>query len=184
MTIDDRGPRPAPAPPGAGLIGPRIVAAVLLVASVLLIVSALGIARGGGFTVIGPGAIPLAIAIGLAVLSAALLVRTTAAPDLDLAEHAALEERVTHWPTVGLAGAALIVYALALDGVRLGELEIPGLGFVVATAAFLPITARIMGSRAWIRDTVAGVVLAVVLYVGFTEYLGIRLPAGLLGLVL
>lgn len=183
MTTDDRGPTPA-SPPGAGLLGPRIVAAVLLAASLLLVVSALGIARGGGFTVIGPATIPLAIAITLAVLGAALLLRTTAAPDLDLAEHAALEERVTHWPTVGLTAAALVAYALAMDGVRLGDLEIPGLGFVVATGAFLPVTARILGSRAWLRDTVAGIVLALVLYFGFTEYLGIRLPAGLLGLVL
>jgi putative tricarboxylic transport membrane protein len=183
MTTDDRGPRPAPAP-AAGIVGPRIVAAVLLVASLLLIVSALGIARGGGFTVISPATIPLAIVIGLAVLSAALLARTTISVDIDLAEHAALEERVTHWPTVGLAAAALVVYALALDGMRLGDIEIPGLGFVVATAAFLPITARILGSRAWVRDIVAGLGLALVLYFGFTEYLGIRLPAGLLGLVL
>ena len=183
MTTDDRGPTPASAP-GDGIVGPRIVAAVLLVASVLLIVSALGIAAGGGYSIIGPATIPLAVAIGLGVLSAGLLLRTTVMPDTELAEHAALEERVTHWPTLGLTAAALVAYALALDGVRLGDLEIPGLGFVVATAAFLPVTARIMGSRAWIRDTVAGVVLAVVLYVGFTEYLGIRLPAGLLGLVL
>jgi len=183
MTTDDRGPRPAPVP-GAGLLGPRIVAAVLLAASVLLVVSALGIARGGGFTIIGPATIPLAIVIGLAVLSAVLLLRTTAMPDHDLAEHADLEERVTHWPTVGLAGAALVAYAIALDGIRIGDLEIPGLGFVVATGLFMPVTARILGSRAWLRDTVAGIVLALVLYFGFTEYLGVRLPAGLLGLVL
>ena len=183
MTTEDRSRGSATAP-GEGLLGPRIVAAVLLIVSLLLVVSALGIAAGGGYSVIGPATIPLAVAIGLAVLSAALLLRTTVMPDLELAEHAQLEERVTHWSTVGLAVAALVGYALALDGVRLGDLEIPGLGFVVATAAFLPITARIMGSGAWMRDTAAGIVLAVILYVGFTEFLGIRLPAGLLGLVL
>jgi putative tricarboxylic transport membrane protein len=183
MTTEDRGRGPAMAP-GAGLLGPRIAAAVLLVVSLLLVVSAFGIAAGGGYSVIGPATVPIAVAIGLALLSAALLLRTTVMPDLELAEHADIEERVTHWPTVGLTAAALVAYALALDGVRLGDLEIPGLGFVVATAAFLPVTARILGSRSWLRDTVAGIVLAVVLYVGFTEYLGIRLPAGLLGIVL
>ena len=183
MTTEDRDHGPAPAP-GDGLLGPRIAAAVLLGASVLLIVSALGIVSVTGYTVIGPGTFPLVVAAGLAVLSAAFLLRTTVMPDLELAEHAALEERVTHWGTVGLTAAALVVYALAMDGVRLGGLDVPGLGFVVATALFLPITARILGSEAWVRDTVAGIVLALVLYFGFTEYLGVRLPAGLLGLVL
>ena len=183
MTTDDPGPTPTPAARD-GIVGPRIVAAALLVVSVLLILSAQGIAAGAGYSIIGPATIPLGIAIGLGVLSAALLLRTTVMPDTELAEHAALEEHVTHWPTVGLTAAALVAYALALDGVRVGDLEIPGLGFVLATAVFLPVTARIMGSRAWMRDAVAGVVVAVVLYVGFTEYLGIRLPAGLLGLVL
>lgn len=177
----DRGPMAAP---GAGLFGPRIVAAVLLVTSTLLIVSALGISSVTGYTVIGPATIPLGVAIGLSVLSAVLLLRCTAAPDLELAAHAADEEAATHWTTVGLAAAALVAYAVALDGVRLGGLDIPGLGFVVATALFLPITARILGSEAWLRDVVAGLVLALVLYFGFTEYLGVRLPAGLLGLVL
>jgi putative tricarboxylic transport membrane protein len=169
---------------GLGLRGPRIVAVVLLVAGVLLIVSAFGIARGGGYTVIGPATGPLAVAIGLAILGAVFVLRTTVRPDRDLAEHAALEERATHWRTAGLTAGALVVYALALDGVELGGIEIPGLGYVVATAIFLPVTARILGSRALLRDAVAGLVLAVVVYFGFTEFLGVRLPAGLLDPVL
>jgi putative tricarboxylic transport membrane protein len=59
-----------------------------------------------------------------------------------------------------------------------------GLGYVVATALFLPVTAWILGSRSPIRDLVVGVGLAVAVYIGFTEFLGVRLPAGILGLVL
>jgi putative tricarboxylic transport membrane protein len=183
MTAEGREPERPPAP-GPGLLGPRIAAAVLVAVGALLVVSAFGIARGGGYTVIGPATVPLVVAIGLAVLGALFVLRTTVRPDHELAERAADEERVTHWPTAGLAAVALVLYALALDGVEVAGIEIPGLGYVVATAIFLPITARILGSRALLRDAIAGLVLALVVYFGFTEFLGIRLPAGLLGPVL
>ncbi|MGH2402620.1 MAG: tripartite tricarboxylate transporter TctB family protein, partial [Candidatus Limnocylindria bacterium] len=108
------------------------------------------------------------------VLAALFALRTTLFPDADLAERAADEERATHWPTVGLVALALVVYALALGA----------LGYVVATGLFLPVTAWILGSRSPIRDIVVGVGLAVVIFIGFTEFLGVRLPAGILGLVL
>lgn len=165
----------------AALLGPRILAAVLLGLAALLIVSALGVARGGGYSVIGPATIPLVVAIGLLVLGAAFALRTTVMPDADLAELAADEEAMTHWPTVGLAGAVLVAYALALDGFAMGPLDVPGLGYIVATGLFVPVTARVLGSRSPIRDVVAGIALAVLIYIGFTEFLGVRLPAGILG---
>jgi len=166
------------------LAGPRILAGVLLGLAVILIVSALGIARGGGYSVIGPATFPLAVAIGLLVLAAIFAVRTTLRPDVDLAKQAAEEELACHWPTVGLIALALFGYALALDGFDLGPLEVPSLGYIPATAIFLPLTARILGSRAWRRDVVAGLGIALVVYFGFTEFLGVRLPGGLLDLVL
>ena len=180
MAIEDRGLEPA-APSRAGLIGPRIAAVALVVVGVLLTLSALGIARGGGYTVIGPATGPLVVAIGLTALGALFLLRTTVWPDLELGASSELEERATHWPTAGLTAAALVLYALALDGVELGGIEIPGLGYLVATAIFLPATARILGSRAWLRDVIAGLIVSTVLYFGFTEFLGVRLPAGILG---
>lgn len=167
-----------------GLVGPRVAAAVVLGLGALLIVSALGIARGGGYTVIGPATGPLVVAIGILVLGGIFVLRTTIVPDTELARSAAEEESACHWPTVGVVGAALVLYALALDGVRLGDRDVPGLGYVVATALFLPIVARLLGSRAWLRDAVAGLAISLVVYFGFTELLGVRLPAGLLGLVL
>jgi len=180
MTTRDREPgerHPA-------LLGPRVVAAVLLALGALLIVSALGIARGGGYSVIGPATIPLVVAIGLLVLSVLFAVRTSLSPDADLATLAADEEAVTHWPTVGLTGLTLVAYALALDGFAIGPLDVPSLGYIVATALFLPVTARVLGSKSPIRDVIAGLAIAVAVYIGFTEFLGVRLPAGILGPVL
>ena len=182
MTSDDtRGSRSVPR---TGLLGPRIVALALVAIAAILIVSALGIGRGGGYQLVGPATVPLAVAIGLLVLSAAFLVRTTLVPDHDLAKEAVEQEDATHWPTIGLTAAALVGYALALDGFEVGPVEVPGLGYIVATGVFLPLTAWILGSRSPIRDTVAGFAIAIAVYIGFTQFLGVRLPAGILGPVL
>ena len=178
MTTEERGPTGAQ---GGGLLGPRLVAVVLLALAAVLIVSALGIARGGGYSVIGPATVPLIVAVGLLVLGAIFALRTTVLPDTDLAEQAAAEERATHWPTVGLAALALVGYALALDGFALGPLDVPGLGYIVATGLFLPLTARILGSRSPIRDVIIGFGIGIFIYFAFTELLGVRLPAGILG---
>jgi putative tricarboxylic transport membrane protein len=181
MTTEDRGPRDAQ---GGSLAGPRVLSVVLLLLAAALIVSAFGITRGGGYSVIGPATIPLVVAFGLLVLSAIFAVRTTIRPDQDLAERAAEEEFACHWPTVGLIALALFGYALALDGFDLGPIEVPSLGYIPATGMFLPITARILGSRALVRDVIVGFGIAIVIYFGFTEFLGVRLPGGLLDLVL
>lgn len=180
MTTEDRAPRKAQ----GGFLGPRLVAVALLALAAILIVSAFGIARGGGYSVIGPATIPLVVAIGLLVLAGIFALRTTVVPDLDLADQAASEDVVTHWPTLGLTAAVLIGYALALDGFELGPIEVPGLGYIVATGLFLPLTARILGSRSPIRDVIAGFVISLVVYFGFTQFLGVRLPAGILGALL
>ncbi|MEO8247322.1 MAG: tripartite tricarboxylate transporter TctB family protein [Chloroflexota bacterium] len=178
MTPTRPGPRNAD-----GFLGPRLVAALLVGLAVVLIISALGISRGAGYTVVGPQTIPLVVAIGLLIMGLVFGLRTTVRPDADMAAAALEEERVTHWPSVLLAAGALLVYAMALDGIRLGGVKVPGLGFLVATAVFLPVVARILGSRSPLRDLVVGVVMASVLYVAFTEYLGVRLPPGLLDFV-
>ena len=103
---------------------------------------------------------------------------------VELAVMAAEEEAVSDWRSVGLIGLALVVYAFALDGVRLGSTHVPGLGYPIATAILLPVIARILGSRSPLRDVAVGVVVAAVIYVGFTQFLGVRLPGGLLESVL
>ena len=164
-------------------LGPRLVAGFLLAISLLLIVSAIGIATGAGYSVVGPATIPLAVAVGLLILGAVFAARTTVMPDTDLAERAADEDRATHWPTAGMTLGLLILYGLALDGFELGPLDVPGLGYVGATGRFLPGVAWVLGSRSTARDVIIGFAVAGILYLGFTEYLGVRLPPGLLDLV-
>lgn len=162
------------------LLGPRLVAAVLFFGAAFLITQALEVQRGAGYSVVGPGTVPLAATVGLLVLAGIFALRTTLLPDTDLGVQAAEEERAAHWPTIGAIGGLLVLYAVALNGTRLGPIEIPGLGYILATIVFLPAATWALGSRSLVRDFVVAAVLALVIYFGFTEFLGVRLPAGLL----
>jgi putative tricarboxylic transport membrane protein len=123
---------------------------------------------------IGPRFFPLIVAVGLTALGALWLLRLRVRPDAVLTAHIAEEAAATHWPTVGLTAAALLVYAFALGS----------LGYIAATALFFPFVARVLGSRRIVRDALIGLALAVVIYFSFTRLLGVRLPAGLLDFTL
>jgi putative tricarboxylic transport membrane protein len=125
--------------------------------------------RGGGISVSGPRFVPLVVSIGLIGLALAFLARTTLAPDAELGRKAAEEAAATHWPTPTLLAALFVAYVLLLEP----------LGFVIATVLFVPLAARLLGSRASVRDAVVGAVIGVGMYIAFTEYLGVPLPAGI-----
>jgi putative tricarboxylic transport membrane protein len=156
--------------PGSTLLGPRIAAVAVVALGALVLYESFQIPRGGGYVAVGPRFFPLLIAIGLLLFGALFLLRTTLLPDRALAERTREEEAATHWPTVGVLALLLVLYAFALDA----------LGYVAATALFFPLAARGLGSRRIVRDLLVGLVLAVVVYEGFTRYLGVRLPSGIL----
>lgn len=76
----------------------------------------------------------------------------------------------TDWQCVGSIALALAVYVLLIERA----------GFIIASVALFVIAAVGMGSRNYLRDIAIAIVLAVVVYYGFTEGLGVRLPAGVL----
>jgi putative tricarboxylic transport membrane protein len=149
--------------------GPRATGAVLLAASVAIFVAVFSIRGREEWSVSGPRFVPLIVAIGLIVLSAAFLARTFVKPDLELAERSAEEDAATHWATPGLLLAAMVAYALVLEPV----------GYIISTAVFFVPVARLLGSRSPLRDVIVGLVLGVGLFTAFTQYLGVSLPGGL-----
>lgn len=163
------------------LLGPRIVAGALVVGGGVLVYQALQVGRTAGYTVVGPSSAPIFVSTGLIALGLLLAIRTTTSRDDDLAAHVADEERATHWPTVAWLLLTLVGYGIALNGAEIGPIEVPALGYVLATGAFLPLAARVLGSESPVRDLVVGFGLAIAVYVGFTQFLGVRLPAGVLG---
>jgi putative tricarboxylic transport membrane protein len=156
------------------LVGPRVVAVLLIAAGAFLIYHSLQIGATHGYSVVGPSIAPIAVSVCLLLLGAIFTLRTTVLADTDLAEAAGAEEAMTHWPTVLLLGCLLVGYAFALAP----------LGYIVATALLVPISSRILGSRHLLRDSALGVGLALVIYFGFTAFLEIRLPQGILAPVL
>jgi putative tricarboxylic transport membrane protein len=155
---------------GRSLVRLRLVAAGVVLIGLVALVATFQIAQPGGYSPVGPRGFPLIVSVGLLAVGILFLLRVTVWPDRGLVATAQEEDRATHWPTPGLLLLLLIVYAVALQPI----------GYVLATAVFVPISARMLGSRRLRRDVVAGLVLGVVLYLGFTQFLGVRLPAGLL----
>jgi putative tricarboxylic transport membrane protein len=156
------------------MVGLRATAVGVLVVGAIALWQSLAISEGGGYSTVGPRFLPVVMSVALLVLGAAFLVTTTLRPDAFLVHKAADEHAKTYWPTPVLLGVLLVVYAFALGTA----------GYLLATAVFVPVTARVLGSRRPARDTVVGVVLALVLYFGFTRALGVRLPDGVLEPVL
>ena len=160
------------APPSVsrGLLGLRLTALGVVALGAIGLWGATQIREPGGYSPVGPRVFPYAVSAGLAIFGLLFLARTTFWPDRELIEKARNEEATTHWPTPLLLGGALIVYAFLLTWV----------GYIIATTLFLPASSRILGSRQPVRDVAVGIVLGSVLYFAFTEFLGVRLPAGLL----
>jgi len=154
--------------PARAWAGPRLAGLALLALGALALGGTFAIRSPTGWAVSGPRFFPLVIAIGLIACALAFLATTTVRPDVALAEKAAVEEADTHWPTVGLLGAALVAYAVLLSP----------LGFVIATTLFLPVGARVLGSTSPVRDALAGLGVGLAVYYLFSYQLGVGLPSG------
>lgn len=149
--------------------GPRLAGLALLAGSVAVLIAVTAIPGRGGYEPSGPRFVPLIVAIGLLALSALFLARTFVRADVELAERSAAEDDATHWVTPLLLVAGLVVYVWLLEP----------LGYPVATLVFFVAVARVLGSRALLRDVAIGLLLGFGLFTAFTQYLGVALPAGL-----
>ena len=157
-----------------GLLEARVAALAVGGLGVVSLIGASQVRAPVGYTAVPASVMPLVVGVGLVAFGMLLLLRATIWPDLDHLARVAAEAAATHWRTTLLAIAGLVAYALLLGP----------LGYVVATGMFVPIQARVLGSGSPLRDIAVGVGLAVVVYLGFTQFLGVRLPAGILEAVL
>ena len=161
------------APPRPSWAGPRATALGLLALGAVALVATFAIPGGrDGWSMSGARFFPLLVSIGLIVCSLALLARATVLRDADLGRHAGEEAAETTWSTPVVLAVALVAYVLVLEP----------LGYVVATALFFPLASRALGSRALVRDGVAGIVFAVAVDALFTRVLAVPLPIGIVGL--
>jgi putative tricarboxylic transport membrane protein len=124
------------------------------------------------YSMVGPRVIPYIVGAGLVLtgLWLAFEALTGRAATVSTESEDVDPTLPTDWRTVGLLALALLVYLVLLEPA----------GFVIASALLFFGAAYAMGSRHYARDLVVGVLLAAVLYVGFTRGLDLQLPAGIL----
>lgn len=159
----------------------RIVAAlVLMVLSATFLVFVFDIRSPDGLDPAGPRFFPLLVTSAWLLLSVAYLVEGLRSPPVarpaagtghGTAMSGEASDARTWFEPVAIA-VLLLLYAF---------LVVP-LGYVVSTALLFFVAARVLGSRQVARDAVVAVVLTVVVYIAFTRFLDISLPAGVLGL--
>lgn len=147
---------------------------VLVLGAAVVLFDAIRVSVEGGWGPQEPGFFPMVVGIGLMFFGVAFLVSTTLKPDQVLLEQAAVEHDRTHWRTLWSIIFVLLVYAFALGP----------LGYVIATSFFFFVVARLAGSRQPVRDSIVAVLFSLAVFFAFTEVLGVRLPAGLMDLVL
>jgi putative tricarboxylic transport membrane protein len=151
--------------------GPRATGVALLVVGVVALAATFAVPGRDPWSLSGPRLFPLIASIALIALSGAFLVRTFVKPDDELGVFAAREAADTEWRVPVLVGISLLAYAELLEPV----------GYLLSSAAFFPLVARILGSRALVRDAVAGAALSLLVYTLFTQMLAVPLPIGILG---
>ena len=169
----------------------RLAGVLIAVLGAWILWQAFALQVGPGHAAVGPRVFPIIVGLGILASGVALaLSRPQHTPEAvpgevggvaaNALEHDALEHGAGHaeaeaaaeepidWATLGWMAALLAVYIAAY---------IP-LGFPIASALFLIAGARVLGSRAWLRDLIAGVVVSLAAYVVFTSLLGLELPGG------
>ena len=120
------------------------------------------------FSAVGPRAFPIMIGIGM-LLSGVWLGLQTWHRQTNAFKFSDLEE--IDWKTWGATVLVFLVYILIFEPV----------GYLISTAVFLFVVARVLGSRAWLRDTIVSVTTSLAVYYFFNGLLKVGLPKGLLG---
>lgn len=151
----------------------RLTAVAFVALGGVALYEALRIAGDSGLSPSEAAFFPLIVSVGLLAFGSLFLIRVTVLPDREIVSRATSAQAATRWRTVGLIAASLIVYVFVLAP----------LGYILATGLLIPVVTRILGSRHRYRDPIVGFGLAIAIYVGF-QFLGVRLPEGVLGIFL
>lgn len=138
-----------------------VIAGGLFFLAALVAWNALGGGGGPGYSRIGPNAASFVVAAGLALLGIGTIV-------------AALRGSLPEREPYDLMAVCLILGGLLA---MIAILTLGG-GFVPGVTLLFALTARAFGRRALVNDIVIGLVLGILIYVGFTKLLSLSLPQG------
>lgn len=152
----------------------RHVGQILLAAGVLAFGAALAygttlLPEATGYAKVGPRLMPTIVSGGLILLGLVLLKEALFGGFRGVDEHDAAAHP-TDWRAIAWISAGII-----LNGI----LMVP-VGFVISGTLLFVLAARGFGNRAWVKNAVIGLVIAVVTYAFFNYGLGLGLPRGIL----
>lgn len=162
-----------------------VVGLVLLAIGAGLLTGTFSVSALPGQDSLGPRLFPALIGAGLVMLGAAHFVQMRRKGDAvpanvlanvpaNVPEAAAVAAEADadlppgHWPTL----------AWVVAGIAAGAAIYNFLGFILAAIAIFVLTARGFAGHFRPLHVVIGIIVAVIVYVGFTQGLGLRLPVG------
>ena len=148
-------------------------AAVLLAFGLFAIIQALGL-RFGTVAAPGPGFFPLCLAMALCLASIGLIVGALRAAPAEV--RAAPAEVV-----VSSAGARRFAVAGTLVSLLIYALVLEWLGFLLSSFGLLVFFFRTLQRQSWLVVVTGSLATSLLSYLVFKSWLGVNLPAGLLG---
>ena len=110
---------------------------------------------------LGPKAMPMIVAVGLAILAVGNLI-------MAFRGELPVRESLDWRPIILIIGGLAILIAL----IRFGG------GFILATAILFACTSAAFGRRAFLADLAIGFVISVIIYILFSKLLTLSLPVG------
>jgi putative tricarboxylic transport membrane protein len=137
-----------------------VIAVALAALAAVLVLDALRIQANVVYG-LGPQAMPIIVAIGLAILAAGNLINALSGGDVE-------PEDMDFRPVLLiLAGLAMMIAIIGLGG-----------GFIPAMTVLFATTATAFGRRAIVADLIIGFVIAAIIYLAFSKLLTLGLPEG------
>lgn len=145
------------------------ISVALLLAGIAVAFVAAQMPATGGFSGVGPSAMPTIVGTGLIVVGLWLTAETLTggwrqreADPVGRGEHAFFAPGFV-WVSAGLAAQMLLIHTA---------------GFVIAAIALFTCVARGFGSCRPLRDAAIGSVLSLAIFLFFVKFLNVNLPAG------
>ena len=159
MTQDNASGDPAQPPRRVDRAG-IVIAALLAVLAAVLVFDARGLSSTMMYGM-GPEAMPVVVACGLALLAIANFVDA-------LRGNLPVRESADPVPVVLiLIGLALLIAIIGFGG-----------GFILATSALFVTTSAAFGRRAILVDSIIALVMSILIYLAFDRLLTLSLPTG------
>ncbi len=160
------------APTGFARYAETLVAVGVEAMGIVILLETRDIRVPRAFSSVGPRVVPYIIGWGLVIIGAWYAIDVVrgrpAAPSADSED--ADPTLPADWAVLGGLALALAVYAVLMEPA----------GFVLASALLFTMATFAMGSRLIVRDAGIGLAVSVITFLVFSEWLGIRLPPGLL----